>query len=176
MTVLPEPKPTAPAAGQAHRDTAIEDAADKMLAALNAAIQQEKQQPTAIRIEDPSVPSWEDGSRIGTTPPVDQPGRASMSSKAVDDSVRMWSFGGMAVLVCGGVSLVMVASDKADPTAIGVFFGGLAALALAIARLLRRAGQAVPAETHNHISGPVHVDQRETKNKNTGIWVKNNNG
>lgn len=174
MTYLSEP-PAAPAAGHAYRDAAIEDAADKMLAALNAAIQQEKQQPTAIRIEDPDVPSWADGTRIGTTPPVDQPGRPSMSSKAVDDSVRMWSFGGMTVLVCGGVALVMAVSDRADPTAIGVFFGGVAVVALAIARLLRRVGQVAPAEVHNHISGPVHVDQRNVQNKNSGVWVKNTN-
>ncbi|MCX4707071.1 hypothetical protein [Streptomyces sp. NBC_01373] len=174
MTTLPEPKPTAPAAGQATRDAAIEDAADKMLTALNAAIQ-EKRQPTAIRIEDPAIPSWADGARIGTTPPVDQPGRPSMSSKAVDDSVRMWSFGGMTVLVCGGVALVMAVSDRADPTAIGVFFGGIAVVALAIARLLRRAGQVAPAEIHQTYTGPVHVDQRNVLSKTTGIWVKNTN-
>lgn len=172
MLDLPEPKPTATAAGQATPTEADRETVRRLFAAVEE-ISADK--PTAIRIEDPTVPSWEDGSCIGTTPPVDQPGRASMSSKAVDDSVRMWSFGGMAVLVCGGVSLVMVASDKADPTVIGVFFGGLAALALAIARLLRRAGQAVPAETHNHINGDVHVDQRETNQKNRAIWIKNNN-
>ncbi|MFI1485740.1 hypothetical protein [Streptomyces sp. NPDC020747] len=172
MYHLPEPKPTAPAAGQATPTDADRETVRRLFAAVEE-IAADK--PTAIRIEDPSVPSWEDGSRIGGTPAVDQPGRPSMSSKAVDDSVRMWSFGGMSVLVCGGVSLVMVASDAADPTAIGVFFGGLAALALAIARLLRRAGQAVPAETHNHISGDVHVDQSETNQKNRAIWIKNNN-
>ncbi|MCX4232043.1 hypothetical protein [Streptomyces ortus] len=172
MYDLPEPKPTAAAAGQAAPTDADRDTIRRLMAAVDELA---AEKPTAIRIDDPSVPSWEDGSRIGTTPPVDQPGRSSMSSKAVDDSVRMWSFGGTAVLVCGGVSLVMVASEKADPTVIGVFFGGLAVLALAIARLLRRAGQAAPAETHNHISGDVHVDRREVKNKNTGIWVKNTN-
>jgi hypothetical protein len=112
---------------------------------------------------------------IGTAPPVPQPGRPAMSSKATDDSVRMLCFGGMTLLTCGGVSLVMVASEVADPTVIGVFFGGLAALALAIARLLRRAGEAAPAEIHNHISGPVHVDQRETRTSTRGVWAKTNN-
>src|SRR4051794_16053633 len=43
--------------------------------------------PTRVRNEDPAVPSWRDGPRIGTAPPVsDQPGarRPAMSQRAVD--------------------------------------------------------------------------------------------
>lgn len=150
MNHLPEP-PAAPAAGQATNP--LSDAV--IAAAIDNAIHEAR--------------------RHGTAPPARKPERPAMSQKATDDSVRMICFGGMTILTCGGISLVMVASEAADPTAIGVFFGGLAVLALAVARLLRRAGEATPTEIHNHISGPVHVDQRNVKNKNIGAWVKNTN-
>ncbi|HEY9371887.1 hypothetical protein [Streptomyces sp.] len=103
--------------------------------------------------------------RDSTTPPAQKPERPAMSSKATDDSVRMLCFGGMALLTCGGISLVMVTSEFADPKAIGVFFAGLAAVALAAARLLRRAGEAAPTEIHQTYTGPIrqetNVDQRK---------------
>jgi hypothetical protein len=159
MTVLPEPTPTASAAGQATNPLtdAIIDAA------IDAAIEKAKHHsttPTAV---------------IGNSPPVEQPGRPGMSSKATDDSVRMICFGGMTLLTCGGVSLVMVTSEVADPTAIGTFFGGLAVLALTVARLLRRAGEAAPPEINQTYTGPIYQDQRNVQNKNNGVWVKNTN-
>jgi hypothetical protein len=150
MYDLPEPKPTAPAAGQATNPLA--DAV--IQAAIDNAIHEARRLDTA---------------------PARKPERPAMSSKATDDSVRMLCFGGMTLLTCGGVSLVMVASEAADPTAIGMFFGGGAVLALAIARLLRRAGQVVPPEIHNHYSGTVHQDQRHTHTSTRGVWVNTNN-
>ena len=151
MLDLPEPTPTAPAAGQAANpltDAVIQAAVDNAIHEMR---------------------------RGSTTPPARKPERPAMSPKATDDSVRMLCFGGMTLLTCGGVSLVMVASEVADPTAIGMFFGGGAILALAIARLLRRAGQAVPPEIHNHFTGTVHVDQRHTHTENKGVWARTNN-
>jgi hypothetical protein len=159
MTVLPEPTPTAPAAGQA--PNLLSDSV--ISAAVDNAIEKAKQQGTSPQ------------ALIGTTPPVEQPGRPAMSGKAVDDTVRIIAFGGTSFLVCGGVALVMVASDVADPAAIGTFFGGLAVLALAIARLLRRAGQAAPAEIHQHYTGTVYQDQRHTHSSTRGVWAKTNN-
>lgn len=150
MTYLPEP-PAAPAAGQAHNpltDAVIQAAIDNAIHELR---------------------------RDSTTPPTRKPERPAMSPKATDDSVRMLCFGGMTLLTCGGISLVMVTSDLADPTAIGVFFGGLAVLALAIARLLRRAGEAAPAEIHQHYNGTVYQDQRSTHSSTRGVWIKNIN-
>ncbi|GGW98812.1 hypothetical protein [Streptomyces chartreusis] len=170
MTVLPEPTPTAPAAGQAHRDATINERAEEMLAALNDAITREKQQ---TRYDNPDLPSHKDGTQIGTAAPVDQPGRAAMSKQATDDSVRMICFGGMILLTGAGIGIVMVASDYANPTVIGVFFGGLAALALAAARLLRRAGEAAPAEIHQHYSGNVYQQHSETHSRS--VWAKNIN-
>ncbi|MET9813167.1 hypothetical protein [Streptomyces sp. NPDC006355] len=159
MTVLPEPTPTAPTAGQAPNlltDSIIS-------AAVDNAIEKAKQQGTSPQAV------------IGASPPVEQPGRPAMSGKAVDDTVRIIAFGGTSFLVCGGVALVMVASDVADPAAIGTFFGGLAVLALALARLLRRAGQAVPPEIHQTYTGTVYQDQRTVQTKTTGLWARTNN-
>ncbi|MDX3027499.1 hypothetical protein [Streptomyces scabiei] len=158
MTVLPEP-PAAPAAGQAANpltDSVIS-------AAVDDAIEKAKRQGTSPQ------------AIIGTTPPVEQPGRAAMSGPAVDDTVRIIAFGGTTFLVCGGVAIVMVASEAADPTAIGTFFGGLALLAFAIARLLRRAGQAVPPEHHHTYTGPVYQDQRNVHSSTRGVWAKTSN-
>jgi len=62
---------------------------------------------------------------------------------------------------------VMVASEHANPTVIGMICAAPAAIAvpiLALARLIRRAGEATPTEIHNHFSGPVRqetsIDQR----------------
>lgn len=148
----------------------------KLANAVEAALAE--QMRTSYRNDSPDVPSWEDGPRVGTTSPVQQPGMPAMSGKAVDDSVRMLSFGAMAILTGGGVSLVLKTSEFGDPTVIGVFFGGLAALALAIARLLRRGKEVVeaaPAEIHNHIAGDVYQDQRNTHTSTRGVWAKTNN-
>jgi hypothetical protein len=113
--------------------------------------------------------------RLDTSPAEQRPSRPAMSSKATDDSVRMIAFGGMVLMVCAGGGIVMVASDFADPTVIGVSLGGLAVLALAISRLLGRARGVLPDEHHHHYSGPVYQDQRNVQNKNSGVWVKNTN-
>lgn len=157
MSTLPEPTPSAPAAGHAHNPLA--DAVIR--AAVDNAIHEARRHGTTPRVV------------IGSTPPVEQPGRPAMSSKATDDSVRMIAFGGSAFLVCGGVALVMVASDFADPTVIGVSCGGVAAVALAVARLLRRAGEAAPAEIHQHYTGPVHQEHTETHVSSRSVWNKN---
>lgn len=115
---------------------------------------------------------------VGTAPPVQQPGRPAMSSRATDDSVRMIAFGGMTLMMSAGGGILMVASDFADPTVIGMICAAPTAVAipiLALARLAGRARDAVPAEIHNHYSGTVVQDQRETHTSNRGAWVKNIN-
>ncbi|WP_020135073.1 hypothetical protein [Streptomyces sp. 351MFTsu5.1] len=111
--------------------------------------------------------------RTGTAPPAPRPERPAMSQKATDDSVRMIAFGGMSLMVCTGGGIVMIASDFADPTVIGVSLGGLAALTLAIARLIRRAGEAAPTEIHQTYTGPVHHDTRITQTR--AVWSKTTN-
>lgn len=161
MTTLPEP-PAAPAAGQTYPDTS--PLTDSVIqAAVNDALRK------TFHRDDSPVPE------IGAAPPVAQPGRPPMSQGATDASTLMLSGGVCTVLIGGAVSLVLYASGHADPVVVGLVFGAPTALALAIARLLRRAKQAMPDEIHNHISGPVHVDQRNVQNKNVGAWVKNTN-
>lgn len=128
----------------------------------------------AEAVKDLPPTSYRDESETpvtGNSPAVPQPGRTPMSQKATDDSVRMLCFGGMTLLVCGGVSVLLVASDYADPNVIGLFFGGLALVAFAVSRALKRLGQAAPREIHNHNNGPVYQSNTEINNKNSW-WGK----
>jgi hypothetical protein len=148
----------------------------KLVSAVEAALVQEMQ--TAIRIDHPDVPSWQDGPRIGTTPPVQQPGRPAMSPRATDASVLMLAGGGMSFLVCGGIALVMWASQSADPVVCGIVFGAPTALALALGRLFGRAKAAIeaaPAPVHHHYNGDVHQDQRSMESKNYGVIANTRN-
>jgi len=163
MTVLPEP-PAAPAAGQA--DNPLTDSV--MQAAVRDLIHQ-----ASYRNPDPDVPSHQDGPRVGSTPPVPQPGRPPMSQGATDASALMLSGGVASVLVGGAVSLVMFTSGHADPVVCGIVFGSPAALALAVSRLLKRAKGVLPAEITNNYSGPVHHDTRITQTR--AVWSKNIN-
>ena len=167
MYDLPEP-PAATAAGQATPTDADRDRIRRLVAAVD-----EIGQPT--RYDDPDLPSWTDGSRIGDTPAVEQGGRPAMSQRATDASALMLSAGVASVLVGGSVSLVLVASGKADPTVCGIIFGSPAALALAVSRVLKRAKGVLPTEIHNHYEGPVYQDQRNVDSKNYGLWAKTDN-
>lgn len=159
MTVLPEPTPTAPAAGQAHNP--LTDSV------ISAAIEHTLQK--TFHRDDSPVPE------IGTAPPVAQPGRPPMSSKAVDDSVRMLSASVLIATGGGATTAILWASGYANPAVIAVVFGAPTALVLALGRLAKRAKQAAPDEIHNHYTGDVYQDQRETHTENKGVWVKTNN-
>jgi hypothetical protein len=148
MTVLPESQPTAPAAGQTANP--LTDAVIK--AAVDNAIHESR--------------------RDSTTPPARKPERPAMSSKATD----MIAFGGMFLMVSAGGGIIMVASDFADPTVIGMICAAPAVLALPILALARLAKRVKPEpEIHHHYTGPVYQDQRNVHSKNTGVWVKNTN-
>lgn len=157
MTVLPEPTPTAPAAGQATNpltDSVIEAAVEHAL------------QKTFHR-DDTPVPA------VGTAPPVAQPGRPPMSSKAVDDSVRMLSASVVIAVTGGSTTAVLWASGYANPAVVALVFGGPTALVLALGRLAKRAKGVLPEEHHHHYTGPV--DQRTTHSSTRGVWAKTNN-
>lgn len=159
MTVLPEPKPTAPAAGQAHNpltDAVIE-------AAVDNAIEEARRHGTSPQVV------------IGSAPPVQQPGRAAMSSKAVDDTARMLGASVLIAVTGGSGTAVLWASGLANPTVVALVFGAPTALALAISRVLKRAKEAAPDEINNYYSGPVYQDLSETHTENKGVWVKTNN-
>lgn len=126
--------------------------------------------PTAFR--DPTRPP-----AIGTTPPVDQPGRPSMSAKAVDDCVRMIAFGGTTLMMCAGGGIVMVASEFADPTVIGLICAAPAVIAvpiLAVARLVQSVGKAEPPVIHQHYNGTVN-QRNQTVNSHSRFWGETTN-
>ncbi len=160
MTVLPEP-PAAPAAGQAH----IDDNARKLLAAVEEAMQA----PTSYRDDSP-IP------RYGNTPPVAQPGTPAMSQRTTEVT-RAVMYCSLATVPPGLITVaVMVASEHANPTVIGMICSAPSAIAvpiLAIARLIRRAGEAAPTEIHQTYTGNVHQETRITHTR--AVWSKTNN-
>lgn len=160
MTVLPEPTPTAPAAGQAHLDTQ----ATQLLAAIEEAMRT----PTSFRDQTP-VPT------VGQAQPVPQPGRAPMSQKAVDDSVRMLSAGVASLPIGGMTALVLHVLGTVDPTQLALGAAAPTVLVLAVSTLLKRAKAVLPDEHHHHYDGPVYQDQRNVHTSSKGVWVKNIN-
>lgn len=164
---LPEPTPTATAAGQAHNpltdsviQAAVENAIDKARRADAA--------PLAV---------------IGNTPPVEQPGIPAQSRAAVDYAVRVLATGVSTALCSGGVALVLAASQAADPVVCGIVFGapvGLAVPIAAFSHLMKRTKetvQAAPPVIHQHYTGPVtvHEDNRTVNNRTTAVWASNRN-
>ncbi|MFB6776514.1 hypothetical protein ACFCX0_03575 [Streptomyces sp. NPDC056352] len=140
----------------------IKEQARQVAAAVDAVY---VEKPTSYR-DDTPLPV------VGTAPPVAQPGRTPMSQGATDASVVMLCGGGAAFLVSGGVSLVMWASESADPVVCGIVFGAPVALALALGRLfgkVKATVEAAPAPVHNHFNGTVHQDQRRTTTKTVGV-------
>jgi hypothetical protein len=137
--------------------------------------------PTRVRNDDPAVPSWRDGARIGTTPPVAQPGIPPQSRAAVDYAVRVLATGVGTAFGSGGISLVLYVSQWADPVVCGIIFGapiGLAIPIAALSSLARRAKevvQAAPPQHHHYYNGDVHQDRREIHNRTRGVVVKNIN-
>lgn len=160
MLDLPEPTPTATAAGQ-DRDAVINQRADQFLAAINDAA------VTRYR-DDRAVPTY------GTAPPVPQPGIPPMSARTTEIT-RAVMYASFATVPPGLIAVaVMVASEHANPTVIGMICAAPAAIAvpiLALARLIRRAGEAAPAEIHQTYTGNVHQETRITQTR--AVWSKN---
>jgi hypothetical protein len=113
--------------------------------------------------------------RYGDAPPVSQPGRAPMSAKAVDDTARMIGASVVIAVTGGSTTAILWASQLADPVVVALVFGAPTTLALAIARLLRRAKHAVPAPTINNYMGTVHQDLRQIDSHTRGLWARTNN-
>ncbi|WP_432137636.1 hypothetical protein [Streptomyces sp. bgisy154] len=111
----------------------------------------------------------------GPTPPVPQPGRPPMSSKAVDTSVVMLAAGAASVPIGGSVSLVLYTLGHVDPTQLAIGAAAPVALILAIGGLLRRARGVLPEEHHHTYSGPVYQDQRTQQTKTSGLWARTDN-
>ncbi|MER5694921.1 hypothetical protein ACWDBO_31425 [Streptomyces mirabilis] len=172
MTVLPEPKPTAPAAGQAAPNLLTD-------AVMQAAVRDLLQQTS---YDNPDLPAWRDGSRIGTAPPVPQPDSRIVPAWALGLAVGSIGVGagsiglGCAVwLACKGLSSVIHSLSTvtlAGVLTVAIPFAGLAMVATAIGGAISKA-RATITVVHNHNSGPV--DQREIHSKTTGLLAKTNN-
>jgi hypothetical protein len=131
----------------------------------------EAYQPTRYR--DDSLPTT---STIGTAPPIPQPGRPPMSSKAIDDSVRMLSASVVIATGGGATTAILWASGYANPAVIGIVFGAPTALVLALSRLAKRAKGVLPEEHHHHYDGAtVYQDQRNVHSQTRGVWAKTTN-
>lgn len=141
--------------------------ADRLITAVNEALAEQ----LTFHRDDTPLP------RYGTTPPVPQPGVPPMSHRTTEIA-RAVMFGSLATVPPGLIAVaVMVASEHANPTVIGMICAAPAAIAvpiLALARLMRRAGEAAPAEQHHHYSGPVH-QHTQTVHSHTRLWGKTTN-
>ncbi|MFE2832204.1 hypothetical protein ACFXI6_14320 [Streptomyces mirabilis] len=166
MTVLPEPTPTAPAAGQAAN--LLTDSV--MQAAVRDLLQQ-------TSYDNPDLPSHKDGSRIGTTPPVQQPDTRIAPQWAVGIAVASIGVGaGSTGLGCAawllfkGLSLVTVPALGHFALIVIAPFAG-AAMVLTAAGVAIGKARTTITTIHNHNSGPI--DQREVRVKTVGLAVKN---
>ncbi|MDX3053540.1 hypothetical protein PV382_43195, partial [Streptomyces scabiei] len=116
--------------------------------------------------------------------PVPQPGRAAMSSKAVDDTVRMIGASVVITVTGGAATGVLWASGHADPEVIAWVCAapvGLAVPILALSSLIKRIKQTVeaaPAEHHHHhYNGPVTTinDHRHVNTHTRGLVASTRN-
>ena len=155
------PQPTATPAGQPHPTdrTELLKLAGEVDDALAAAIAEEKHH-TSYRDHQP-VPAY------GTTPPVPQPGRAPMSQDAVDYSARILSTAVASVLFSASGSGLLIASNHANPTTLGLMIAAPAVLAvpiLALKSLMKSAkhvAEATPPTINQHYNGPIYQDNRQ---------------
>jgi hypothetical protein len=165
MHPLPEPKPTAPAAGQAHDSNSLTESV------IQAAVRDLVQQ---TRYDNPDLPSHKDGPRIGDTPPVQQPDSRIAPQWAVGIAVASIGVGaGSVALGCAswlffkGLSMVSVPSLERFAWIIIAPFAGLAMAATAIGGLISKAKKAAMPDIHNHtytgdVHQETHVDQRKS--------------
>ncbi len=172
MTVLPEPTPTAPAAGQATPTATDRDNIRRLFAALDE-IGTDK--PTSVRVDDESIPSFKDGPRVGTTPPVAQPDSRIVTAWALGLAVGSIGVGagsiglGCAVwLACKGLSSVIHSLSTvtlAGVLTVAIPFAGLAMIVTAVGGAISKAGRAVVPDVHHHNGTEYHqtsIDQRRS--------------
>lgn len=178
MYNLPEP-PTASAAGQAAPTDADRDTVRRLMAALDEI---GTEQPTAIRVTDPDIPSWQDGPRVGDTPPVAQPDSRVVPPWALGLAVGSIGVGAGSVglgcaiwLACKGLSSVI--HSLSSVTLFGVLtvavpFAGAAMLATTIGGLISKAKRAALPDIHVH-NGPEY--HQTSVDKRRAVWQKDVN-
>jgi hypothetical protein len=143
---------------------------------LAAAVEEALAEALPLRYDNAALPAYEDGPQIGTAPPVAQPGTPPMSARTAEFT-RSVMYCSLATVPPGLIAVAaLVASEHANPTVIGMICAAPAAIAvpiLAVARLVRRFGEAAPTEIHQTYTGPVHNDTRITQTR--AVWSKTTN-
>jgi len=178
MYDLPEP-PTAPTAGQPAPTEADRDTVRRLMAALDEI---GAEQPTAVRIDDPAIPSWQDGPQVGTTAPVPQPDSRIVPQWALGVAVGSIGVGAGVTFIGCGVwlackGLASVIHSLSTVTLNGVLvvtlpIAGLAMAVTAIGGAISKAKKAVLPDVHVHNGPEYHqtsIDQRKA------VWQKNVN-
>ncbi|MGW7087550.1 hypothetical protein ACWGH2_29195 [Streptomyces sp. NPDC054871] len=160
----------APAAGQAQPTDADRAAARRMIAALDEI-------PTRYVNDDPDVPSWREGARIGDAPVVEQPGTPSMTRRETQiGRVSLCVGAGVSMPILAG-AVFMVATERANTAVIAWGAGTITSLALLVAAVgyfVRRIVAVAPPEIHNHIAGDMYEDRREVRAKTNALWNQTN--
>jgi hypothetical protein len=161
------PEPAAPLSEEAAKDEA-----QRLIADAYA--------PTSFRINDPAIPSWEDGSRVGTTPPVPQPDSRIVPRWALGLAVGSIGVGAGSVglgcaiwLASKGLSSVihsLASVTLPGVLAVAVPFAGAAMLATAIGGMISKAKKAALPDVHVY-NGPVRQETRVDQRKS--VWQKN---
>lgn len=168
MLDLPEPTPTATAAGQATNP--LTDSV--MQAAVRDFLQQ-----TAY--DNPDLPSHKEGSRIGDTAPVTQPDSRIVPAWALGIAVASIGVGaGSTGLGCAawlffrGLALVSVPGLERFAWIVIAPFAGAAMVLTALGGAISKAKRAVVPDVHNH-NGPEYHEHRTTNTR--AVWNKNIN-
>ncbi|MFJ7023273.1 hypothetical protein ACIQUW_33420 [Streptomyces sp. NPDC101117] len=156
---------------------------DRIANAFSLALDQATtEQPTAIRVEDPTIPSHKDGPRIGDTPPVPQPDSrivpqwaAGLAVASIGVGAGATGLGCAAWLLFKGLAMVSIPGLERFAWIIIAPFAGGAMLLTALGGLISRAKKAAPDIHHHTYTGPVHQDYRTTHTETRGVWAKTNN-
>lgn len=146
---------------------------------LATAVEEALAKAMQTRYLNSDLPTWEEGVRIGTAPPVDQPGIPPMDPRLTQIG-RLCLYMGCATVPPGLVaSLFLWASGAANPEAlkwVAVAIGCAGAVVAGLAALVKNVTRAAPPPAvHHHYEGDVYQDQRQTHSKNIGISAKTNN-
>ncbi|MER8004780.1 hypothetical protein [Streptomyces sp. NPDC094149] len=160
------PEPTAPLSEEAAKDEA-----ERLIRAAY--------QPTAVRIDDPAIPSYKDGPRIGDTAPVAQPDSRLVPQWALGLAVGSVGVGAGVTFIGCGVwlackGLASVVHSLSTVTLNGVLLvtlpiAGLAMAVTAIGGAVSKARKAAKSEVHHH-HGPEYHETKTDRRR--AIWQK----
>lgn len=140
---------------------------------------------TSVRIDDPEVPSWKDGPRIGNALPAAQPGRPPMTQRAVGLNITILTSSVLTLAVGGAATGILWASGHANPTVIAWACSCVVAVPAAIAvpilalkslmKSAKEVAEAAPPIVHQHYNGTVIQDSRSVHSSTRGVIANTRN-